>query len=61
VGKHNPGVRWMAYPDPTEELKGKQAVEFQKRLDNFKLSPKQKEFYKDAKKLYKKINEESSK
>ena len=50
----------MAYPDPTPELKGKQILEFQKRLDNFKLSFEQKEFYKDAKWLYKKINVNST-
>ena len=51
----------MAYPDPTPELKGKKAVEFERRLENFKLSDAQKEFYKDARHLYKKVNENSSK
>jgi hypothetical protein len=51
----------MAYPDPTPEIRGKKAVEFEKRLENFKLSNTQKEFYKDAKRLYRKINENSSK
>ena len=42
----------MAYPEPTPILKGKAAEEFLERLDNFKLTPEQKEFYRDARKLY---------
>jgi hypothetical protein len=44
----------MAYPEPTPILKGKDAQEFLKRLANFKLTPEQREFYRDARKRYRK-------
>jgi len=42
----------MAYPEPIPDLTGKQAKEFWKRLDNFKLTKKQKDFYKGARAYY---------
>lgn len=50
----------MAYPEPTPELKGKKALEFQQRLESFKLSAAQKVLYKDARKIYKDIDKKSS-
>jgi len=38
----------MAYPEPVPCLKGKQADEFIRDLENFRLTKKQKEFYKEA-------------
>ena len=38
----------MAYPEPIPVLKSKDAKEFEKRLQSFKLSGAQKEFYREA-------------
>ena len=38
----------MGYPPPIPTLKGKDAEEFLRRLKNFKLTEKQKAFYKEA-------------
>ena len=38
----------MAYPEPIPVLKSKDAKEFEKRLESFKLSGAQKEFYREA-------------
>lgn len=45
----------MAYPEPIPPVRGRNAEEFLKRLENFKLTRKQKEFYKDARKMYRKM------
>ena len=42
----------MAYPEPIPILRQKDAREFLKRLDQFRLTKAQKEFYKDAHKDY---------
>ena len=42
----------MAYPEPTPVIKGKDVKIFLKRLEEFELTPAQKEFYKDAVKIY---------
>jgi hypothetical protein len=42
----------MAYPEPTPILRGKAAQEFLVRLANFKLTPEQKDFYRDALEFY---------
>jgi hypothetical protein len=38
----------MAYPEPVPALNAKETREFIKNLDEFKLTPKQKEFYRDT-------------
>lgn len=43
----------MAYPEPIPALKSKEAKEFEKRLENFKLNSAQEEFYKEARKTFK--------
>jgi len=45
----------MTYPEPTPPLKGRDALEFLERLSNFRLTQKQQEFYKDARKMYLKM------
>ena len=45
----------MAYPEPIPPLRGRNVEEFLHRLEDFRLSRKQKEFYKDAKKMYRKM------
>lgn len=45
----------MAYPEPTPMLRGGKAKQFIKRLETFKLTKKQKEFYKDAVAYYNRI------
>jgi len=47
----------MAFPEATPVLKGKKAKEFLKRLEEFKLTKAQKEFYKDALGYYKRMSE----
>jgi hypothetical protein len=42
----------MAYPEPIPVLKSKDAKEFEKKLESFKLNKAQKEFYKEAKKTF---------
>jgi hypothetical protein len=42
----------LAYPDPIPALKGKEAEEFAKRLEKFKLNGAQKEFYREARELF---------
>lgn len=42
----------MAYPEPIPVLKSKDAKEFEKRLESFKLSGAQKEFYREALKTF---------
>ena len=46
----------MSYPEPIPPLKGRNAVEFLRRLESFRLSPEQKAFYKGARKLYLKMS-----
>jgi len=46
----------MAYPEPIPEIKGRDAKEFIKRLENFDLTEEQKEFYKDAKEFHVKMS-----
>jgi len=38
----------MAYPEPITSLKGRQAEQFLRGLEDFRLTKKQIEFYKDA-------------
>jgi len=38
----------MAYPEPIPSLKGKQAEQFLKDLENFRLTKEQMEFYREA-------------
>ncbi len=45
----------MAYPEPTPILRGHRAKEFLERLENFKLTPEQKRFYRDAREFYRKL------
>jgi hypothetical protein len=42
----------MAYPEPIPEIRGKDAKEFLKRLENFSLTPAQKELYKGCREFY---------
>jgi len=42
----------MAYPEPIPILRQKDAREFLKRLDEFKLTKSQKKFYSDAHEFY---------
>jgi len=42
----------MAYPEPTPVIKGKDAEIFLKRLEEFELTPAQKELYRGVKKRY---------
>jgi hypothetical protein len=42
----------MAYPEPIPILRQKDAREFLKRLDQFKLTKSQKKFYSDALEFY---------
>jgi len=44
----------LAYPEPIPALKGKDAKEFLKRLEAFKLRESQKELYRGARESYKK-------
>lgn len=41
-------VSKMAYPEPIPSLKGKQAEQFLRDLENFKLTKEQMEFYREA-------------
>jgi len=43
----------MAYPEPIPEIKGRNAREFIKRLENFQLSDEQKELCRGASRFYK--------
>jgi len=43
----------MAYPEPIPVLKGKEAEEFDSRLKKFRLNGAQKEFYREARLLFK--------
>lgn len=48
---HSPDYRKasrMAYPEPITSLKGRQAEQFLRDLEDFRLTKKQIEFYKDA-------------
>jgi len=45
----------MAYPEPTPPIQGQNVDEFLRRLGAFRLTPKQKDFYKDARKIYLKM------
>ena len=45
----------MTCPEPTPPLKGQNAHEFLERLRNFRLTQKQQEFNKDARKMYLKM------
>ena len=42
----------MAYPEPIPILKGKDAEEFLRRLEAFKLTESQKALYRGCRKLY---------
>ena len=44
----------MAYPEPIPALKGKDAKEFLKRLEAFKLTKSQKELFRNARENYRK-------
>ena len=44
----------MAYPEPIPALKGRDAKEFLKRLEAFKLTKSQKELYRNARGNYRK-------
>ncbi len=41
-------VKKMAYPEPVPVLKAKDFAQFERRLENFSLTPEQKEFYREA-------------
>jgi hypothetical protein len=41
----------MGYPEPIPAVKGKAAEEFEKKLQKFKLTRAQKEFYREAKRV----------
>jgi hypothetical protein len=43
----------MAYPEPIPVLDRKEAKEFLKRLENFKLTEEQHKIYRDARKQFK--------
>jgi len=43
----------VTYPEPIPVLKGKDAQEFDSRLKKFKLNASQKEFYREARRLFK--------
>ena len=45
----------MAYPEPIPALKGKDAREFLKRLEAFKLTESQQELYRGCQELYRKM------
>lgn len=42
----------MAYPEPIPVLKSKDAKEFERKLESFKLNGAQKEFYREALKTF---------
>lgn len=46
------GLLRMAYPKPILPIKGKAAKEFAARLESFKLTQRQKNLYRGAKKAY---------
>ena len=50
----------MAYPEPIPELTGKQALEFLKRLGEFRLSGSQRELYREAFAAFAAMNSEKS-
>lgn len=43
----------MAYPNPIPRLNEKETKQFLERLENFKLTPEQQEFYRDARLRFK--------
>jgi hypothetical protein len=45
----------MAYPEPTPALRGKDAKEFVKKLDHFKLTSAQKARLKGSRETYRKL------
>jgi hypothetical protein len=45
----------MAYPEPTPILRGRHAKESLERLEEFKLTPWQRQFYGDARESYRKL------
>jgi hypothetical protein len=45
----------MAYPEPTPELKGRDAKEFIQRLEAFDITDEQLELYKDSRDFYQKM------
>lgn len=45
----------MAYPEPIPALNAKEAREFQRNLAKFKLTPKQKDFYREMRVKIKKV------
>jgi len=46
----------MAYPEPIPAIKGKHAKEFLERLSKFKLTPREKEIYRNARANYRKMS-----
>ena len=42
----------VAYPEPIPAVKGKDAEEFEKKLERFRLNGAQKEFYREAKRNF---------
>ena len=42
----------MAYPEPIPVLKSREAKEFERKLESFKLNGAQKEFYREALKTF---------
>jgi len=49
----------MSYPEPTPPIRGRDAAGFPARLESFKLAPELKAFYKDARKLYRRMSPKS--
>ena len=45
----------VAYPEPIPVLRGKDAKEFLRRLEAFKLTKSQKQFYRGCRELYRKL------
>jgi hypothetical protein len=43
----------MAYPEPIPRLSRKESEEFLENLENFKLTPEQRQFYKEARERFK--------
>ena len=48
----------MAFPPPTPPLNKEETEEFLERLENFKLSQKQKDLYKDAEEMYRQVSKQ---
>ena len=50
----------MAYPEPTPEIKGREAKEFIKRLEDFDVTDEQLALYKDSREFYRFIKARES-